>query len=139
MRQHRERMRETRTRIDTKTTVPGANGLASWIQSEWHRSDEWRSVTDALVEACRLHPNGSRTPDDARRILRLHWCVDIDREIQPRQVRQERLTRIYTPGQRREAVRLYRDTALSVAEIASQLDLPRKTVQSWVRRDMEAA
>jgi DNA-directed RNA polymerase specialized sigma24 family protein len=140
MREHRERMRDMRDWVDADATVPGNKGLATRTRSEWQRSDDRRSATDVLTEACRLARNESRSPEAAKRVLRLHWCVDIDREFQAvRRLRQERVTRTYTPGQRKEAVRLYQETSLSVAEIASHLDLPRRTVQSWIRRDTNAA
>jgi DNA-directed RNA polymerase specialized sigma24 family protein len=46
---------------------------------------------------------------------------------------------LYTISQKREAVAMYRDTRLSVAEIALKMDVPRKTVAAWIRRYQDDA
>jgi hypothetical protein len=40
-------------------------GLAARIRNEWQHYDELKSVTDALVQACRLPRNESRTIEHA--------------------------------------------------------------------------
>jgi hypothetical protein len=42
--------------------------------------------------------------------------------------------KLYTINQKREAVSMYLDTPMSVAEIACEMGVPRKTVAAWIGR-----
>jgi transposase-like protein len=45
-----------------------------------------------------------------------------------------KVRRLYTVGQIREAINLYKDNNIAVAEIARKMSVPRKTAANWIRR-----